>query len=85
LQVPAPLGTHVPVVEDPQLPDEHPIHPVQDFSMSQVVNKLEMVRVRVTVAKEVKVVDMSKAMKIKVRLILNSSGAQTKPYNQTKS
>ena len=66
MQVPAPLGTHVPVVEDPQLPDEHPIHPVQDFSMSQVVNKLEMVRVRVTVAKEVKVVDMSKAMKIKV-------------------
>ena len=41
MQVPAPLGTHVPVVEDPQLPDDHPIHPVQDFSMAQVVNKLE--------------------------------------------
>ena len=85
MQVPAPLGTHVPVVEDPQLPDDHPISPVQDFSMSQVVNKLEMARVRLTVAKEVKLMDISKATKIKVGFIQNSSGAKNLSYNQTKS
>ena len=68
MQVPAPLGTHVPVVEDSQLP-----YPVQDFSLAQVVNKLEMARVRLTHAKEVKVVDISKAAKIKVGLQLNIS------------
>ena len=68
MQVPAPLGTHVPVVEHPQLPG-----PVQDFSLAQVVNKLEMARVRLTHAKEVKVVDISKAFKIKVGLKLNIS------------
>jgi hypothetical protein len=83
LQVPAPLDTHVPVVEDSQLPDGHPLSPVHDFSMAKVVNKLEMARVRLTVAQEVKVVDISKATKIKVGFILNSVGAQNKSYNQT--
>ena len=54
--------------EDSQLP-----YPVQDFSLAQVVNKLEMARVRLTHAKEVKVVDISKAAKIKVGLQLNIS------------
>ena len=54
--------------EDSQLP-----YPVQDFSLAQVVNKLEMARVRLTHAKEVKVVDISKAFKIKVGLKLNIS------------
>ena len=58
------------VVKDPQLADDHPILPVQDFSMAQVSNKLEMARVRQTVAKEVKVLDISKANKIKVGFIL---------------
>jgi hypothetical protein len=47
--------------------------PVQDLSLAQVVNKLGMARVRLTHAKEVMVVDSSKATKIKVGLKQNIS------------
>ena len=63
--------------EDPwpaQLPNQPKLPvPVQDLSLAQVVNKLGMARVRLTHAKEVMVVDSSKATKIKVGLKQNIS------------
>ena len=62
------------IYKDPQLPDQPKLPaPVQDLSLAQVVNKLGMARVRLTHAKEVMVVDSSKATKIKVGLKQNIS------------